>query len=77
MVLGQGLAVTAVGLAIGLGIALALGRFTASLLYGISGTDLLTFLAVPAVLIAAAVPAIFFPASRAARVEPTTALRYE
>ncbi|MBZ5545717.1 MAG: ABC transporter permease [Acidobacteriia bacterium] len=77
MVLGQGLAVTAVGLAIGLGIALVLGRFTASLLYGISGTDLLTFLAVPAVLVAAALPAIFFPAYRAARVDPTTALRYE
>jgi ABC-type antimicrobial peptide transport system permease subunit len=77
MVLGQGLTVTAVGLAIGLGIALALGRFTASLLYGISGTDLLTFLAVPAVLVAAALPAIFFPAYRAAHVEPTRALRYE
>ncbi len=77
MVLGQGLAVTAVGLAIGLGVALVLGRFTASLLYGISGTDLLTFLIVPAVLVAAALPAILFPASRAARVEPTTALRYE
>ena len=77
MVLRQGLTVTAVGLAIGLGIALALGRFTASLLYGISGTDLLTFLTVPAVLVAAALPAIFFPAYRAARVEPTTALRYE
>jgi putative ABC transport system permease protein len=77
MVLRQGLAVTALGLAIGLGIALILGRFTASLLYGISGTDLLTFLSVPAVLAAAALPAILLPASRAARVEPTTALRYE
>jgi predicted permease len=77
MVVRQGLAVTAVGLAIGLGVALVLGRLTASLLYGISGTDLWTFLTVPAVLVAAALPAILFPASRAARVEPTTALRYE
>jgi putative ABC transport system permease protein len=77
MVLRQGLTVTAVGLAIGLAIALALGRFTATLLYGISGTDLATFVTVPAVLAAAAFAAILVPASRAARVEPSTALRYE
>jgi predicted permease len=77
MVLRQGLTLTAVGLAIGLGIALALSRFTASLLYGISGTDRLTFLAVCVVLLATALVAIVFPARRAARVEPTTALRYE
>jgi ABC-type antimicrobial peptide transport system permease subunit len=77
MVLGQGLALTGVGLAIGLGIALGLGRFTASLLYGISGTDLLTFLTVPAVLLVAATVAIVVPALRAAHVKPTTALRYE
>ena len=68
MVLVQGLAVTAVGLAIGLALAVALGRFAASLLYGISGTDLVTFLTVPAVLLAAALAAIVFPARRAAHV---------
>ena len=77
MVLGQGLVLTGVGLAIGLGIALALGRFTASLLYGISGTDPLTLAAVSAVLLGAATVAVLVPASRAAHVEPTTALRYE
>ena len=77
LVVRQGLALTAVGLAIGLGIALALGRFTASLLYGVSGTDLDTFVAVPAVLLAAALVAIVVPACRAAHVEPTTALRQE
>ena len=77
MVLRQGLTLTAVGLAIGLGIALALGRFTASLLYGISGTDHLTLVTVTAVLLVAAFVAIVFPAHRAASVEPTTALRYE
>jgi predicted permease len=77
MVLGQGLVLTGVGLAIGLGIALGLGRFTASLLYGISGTDLLTFASVSAVLLAAAIVAVVVPAFRAAHVEPTTALRYE
>ena len=77
MVLRQGLALTGVGLAIGLSIALGLGRFTASLLYGISGTDLLTFVTVSAVLLAAAIVATVVPAFRAAHVEPTTALRYE
>ena len=77
MVLGQGLVLTGVGLAIGLGIALVLGRFTASLLYGISGTDPLTLVTVSAVLLAAAAVAVLVPASRAAHVEPTTALRYE
>jgi predicted permease len=77
MVLGQGLALTGVGLAIGLSIALGLGRFTASLLYGVSGTDLLTLVTVSAVLLAAAIVAIVVPAFRAAHVEPTTALRYE
>jgi len=77
MVLRQGLTLTGVGLAIGLALALALGRFTASLLYGISGTDPLTFLAVPVVLLAVSLVAIVFPAYRAAHVEPTTALRYE
>ena len=77
MVLGQGLALTGVGLAIGLGIALGLGRFIASLLYGTSGTDLLTFVTVPAVLLAAAVVAVVVPASRAARVDPMVALRCE
>jgi ABC-type antimicrobial peptide transport system permease subunit len=77
MVLGQGLILTGAGLAIGLSIALGLGRFTASLLYGIGGTDLLTFVTVSAVLLAAAIVAIVVPALRAAHVAPTTALRYE
>ena len=77
MVLRQGLTLTGVGLAIGLAIALALGRFTANLLYGISGTDPLTFLTVPAVLLAVSLVAVVFPAYRAAHVEPATALRHE
>ena len=77
MILRQGLFLTALGLAIGLAIALALGRFTASVLYGTSGTDLLTFVTVSAVLLATAVTAVLIPALRAAHVEPTTALRYE
>jgi predicted permease len=77
MVLRQGLTLTSVGLAIGFAIALALGRFTTSLLYGIRGTDHITLITVSAVLFLAALPASLFPAYRAARVAPTTALRYE
>jgi predicted permease len=77
MVLGQGLALTGVGLAIGLAVAVAVGRFAASLLYGISGADLVTFLTVPAVLFAAALVAIVLPARRAAKVDPMVALRNE
>jgi ABC-type antimicrobial peptide transport system permease subunit len=77
MVLGQGLTLTSVGLAIGLAIAVAVGRFAASLLYGISGTDHITLLTVPAVLFAAALVAIVLPARRAAKVDPVVALRNE
>jgi ABC-type antimicrobial peptide transport system permease subunit len=77
MVLRQGLILTGIGIAIGLVIALVLGRFTASVLYGTSGTDLLTFVVVSGVLLATATVAILIPAVRAAHVEPTVALRYE
>jgi predicted permease len=77
MVLRQGLTLTGVGLGVGIAIALVLGRFTASVLYGTSGTDLLTFAIVSTVLLAAATVAILVPALRAAHVEPTRALRYE
>jgi predicted permease len=77
MILRQGLILTGIGLAIGLAIAFALGRFTASVLYGTSGTDLLTFVTVSLVLLVTAVAAVLVPALRAAHVEPTTALRYE
>jgi predicted permease len=77
MILQQGLTLTAIGLAIGLAIALVVGRFAASVLYGTSGSDLLTFLVVSVVLVATAAVAILIPALRAAHVEPTVALRYE
>ncbi|HLY43356.1 MAG TPA: ABC transporter permease [Terracidiphilus sp.] len=77
MVLRQGLILTGIGLAIGLAIALIVGRFAASVLYGTSGSDLLTFAVVSVVLVTTAAVAVLIPALRAARVEPTVALRYE
>ncbi len=77
MILRQGLTLTAIGLAIGLAIALVVGRFAASVLYGTSGSDLLTFAVVSLVLLTTAAVAILIPARRAAHVQPTIALRYE
>lgn len=77
MVVRQGLALTGIGLAIGLAIAAGIGRLSATLLYGISGTDLVTFLVVPTVLVAVALVAIVIPARRAGRVDPAVALRSE
>jgi predicted permease len=77
MVLRQGLTLTCIGLVIGLAIALIVGRFAASVLYGISGADLTTFIIVSAVMLATAIIAILIPATRAAHIQPTVALRYE
>jgi predicted permease len=77
LVLRHGLAVAGFGIAAGLGLSLAVTRFVASLLYGISATDTLTFVVVPAVLLAIALAAVVAPALRAARIAPMNALRYE
>jgi predicted permease len=75
MVLRQGLTLTLAGAAIGLCAALALSRMAASLLYGVSATDTLTFVAVPALLLAIAAAACLIPARKAATVDPIRALR--
>jgi predicted permease len=77
MVLRQGLLLTGIGLAIGLIFALVVGRFAASILYGISGSDPVAFAVVSVVLLGTAAVAVLVPAFHAARVQPTTALRYE
>lgn len=74
-VAAQGTLLAGVGLVIGLAMALALSRVTASLLYGISPTDLVTFAGVPVLLLAVAFVASVIPALRAARVDPSIALR--
>ena len=77
MVIGQGARLVAVGLTVGLLCSLALTRVMASLLYRTSPYDLVAFAIIPAVLVPAAFTACALPAWRAARVEPTTALRAE
>ena len=65
------------GTLIGLALALMLGRLVSTLLFGVSGRDPLTLAAVSAALSVVAVLACYFPARRAARVDPLVALRYE
>ncbi|HEU5450894.1 MAG TPA: ABC transporter permease, partial [Terriglobales bacterium] len=77
MVLRRGLAPAIAGLAVGLACAAGLNRVLRNLLFGVSGTDPLTFAAVALVLIAAAVAACYVPARRASRVDPMRALHYE
>jgi predicted permease len=77
MVIGQGLRMTAVGLAVGCVAALGLARLISTLLYGISPADPLTYAGVAAVLAIAAVAASAVPAYRAMRTDPLEALRHE
>ncbi|HEX4913492.1 MAG TPA: ABC transporter permease [Vicinamibacterales bacterium] len=75
LILGQGLILTAIGLAAGIAGAMMLTRALSGLIYGVGVLDPLTFVAVPAVLCAIALLACFFPARRAAAVDPITTLR--
>jgi ABC-type antimicrobial peptide transport system permease subunit len=77
LIMRQGLFVTAIGLAIGIGSALGAARLLSVLLYGISPNDLATLVGVVIGLTTATMLACYIPARRAMHVEPTTALRYE
>jgi predicted permease len=76
LVLREGMALTAVGLAFGLGLAWAIGQLLSGMLYEVSSVDPLVFTIAPLVLAAAAMAASYLPARRAIAVEPMAALRH-
>jgi predicted permease len=74
---GEGMRLAAVGVVIGIALSVALTRIIARFLYGVTATDAATFAAGAALLCVVAVLASWFPARRAARVDPMVALRAE
>jgi ABC-type antimicrobial peptide transport system permease subunit len=77
LVLRQGMMLTAGGVVLGLAAAFALTRLLASMLFDVTTTDPVIFVAVPLVLVAISALATLLPARRAARVDPMIALRAE
>ncbi len=77
LVIGQGMLTALVGLALGIGAALALTRAISSLLFNVQATDPVIFASVTLLLAGIAFAACYVPARRAIRVDPIVALRYE
>jgi putative ABC transport system permease protein len=75
LIVGQGMMVVAGGLAVGLAIAAAMTRLTASLLFGVGAADSFTFAAVSVLMLTVALAACFVPALRASAIEPSVVLR--
>jgi len=77
LVLGHSVKMAVLGVFIGLAASLVLTRVMVKMLYGVSATDPVTFLAVAVILMSVALAACYIPARRAMRVDPIVALRYE
>jgi putative ABC transport system permease protein len=77
LVLRQGMLLAAVGVLVGVAIALPVTRFAATLLYGVSPSDPFTYIVIAVLLLAVAFVACYVPARRATRIDPLVALRFE
>jgi predicted permease len=77
LMLGEGMKMALLGVSIGIAAALGLTHLMVNILFGVSATDPLTFLAVATLLVVVALLACWIPARRATRVDPLVALRYE
>jgi ABC-type antimicrobial peptide transport system permease subunit len=77
LVMKQGAGLVVIGVALGLVLAVLFTRLMASLLFGVTPTDLVTFVSVTAVLCLVTLTACYVPARRATKVDPMQTLRYE
>jgi putative ABC transport system permease protein len=77
LIMGNGMLLAVIGVALGLAGAFAVTRVMASLLFGVTATDTITFVSVSLGLISVALLACYLPARRATKVDPLVALRYE
>jgi ABC-type antimicrobial peptide transport system permease subunit len=77
LVLRQVLILAAIGVTIGVAILIGAGRALEQMLYGVRAVDPLTIAAVSGLLVGVALLAAWIPASRASRIDPVDALRYE
>jgi len=77
LIVGQGLRPVAVGIVLGLALAVLLGRALASFLYNVAPLDPVVFTGIPLLLILVSLGALLIPASRAARIAPVVALNSE